>query len=99
MSWTAWALGPAVGRAFAQQSGSPPAEPEEPILRVSVNLVQVDAVVTDSDGHQVTNLTTDDFDILEDGRPQKITAFSYVILYCTFCTLGTVPGFTEYRTI
>ena len=49
-----------------------------PYLRVSVNLVQVDAVVTDAHGKQVTNLTADDFDIREDGRPQKITAFSYV---------------------
>ena len=43
-----------------------------------MNLVQVDAVVTDSDGRQVTNLAADDFEVLEDGRPQQITAFSYV---------------------
>jgi transcriptional regulator with PAS, ATPase and Fis domain len=78
MTRTACALGLAVVLALAQQSGRPPAEPEQPILRVSVNLVQVDAVVTDSDGHQVTNLTADDFEALEDGRLQKITAFSYV---------------------
>src|SRR5580658_7221955 len=51
---------------------------QEPVLRISVNLVQVDAVVTDSSGRQVTNLTADDFEILEDRQPQKITAFSYV---------------------
>ncbi len=51
---------------------------QEPVIRISVNLVQVDAVVTDSSGRQVTNLTADDFEILEDKRPQKITAFSYV---------------------
>jgi VWFA-related protein len=78
ISRTAWALGLAVALATAQQSGSPPAEPEEPIVRISINLVQVDAVVTDSGGHQITNLTADDFEVLEDRRPQKITAFSYV---------------------
>src|SRR5579884_3250779 len=52
----------------------------EPVLRIDVNLVQVDAVVTDSRGRQVTNLSASDFVILEDGRPQKITAFSYVNL-------------------
>src|SRR5579864_224630 len=51
---------------------------QEPVLRITVNLIQVDAVVTDSSGHQVTNLKVDDFEVLEDGRLQKITAFSYV---------------------
>ena len=49
-----------------------------PVLRVSVNLVQVDAVVTDHKGKQVTNLTADDFQIFQDGKQQKITHFSYI---------------------
>jgi VWFA-related protein len=48
------------------------------VLRITVNLVQVDAVVTDSTGHQVTNLRAGDFEVLEDGRPQKISACTYV---------------------
>lgn len=48
------------------------------VIRITVNLVQVDAVVTDSKGHQVTNLRPEDFEILEDGRPQTITNFSYI---------------------
>jgi VWFA-related protein len=43
-----------------------------PVIRVTVDLVQVDAVVTD------TALKREDFEILEDGKPQKITHFSYV---------------------
>ncbi|HXN46449.1 MAG TPA: VWA domain-containing protein [Bryobacteraceae bacterium] len=53
---------------------------ESPIVRVTVNLVQVDAVVTDSKGRQVTDLKAEDFEITEDGRPQKITNFSYIRL-------------------
>jgi len=53
---------------------------ESPIIRVTVNLVQVDAVVTDSKGRQVTDLKAEDFEITEDGRPQKITNFSYMRL-------------------
>ena len=49
-----------------------------PVLRVTVNLVQVDAVVTDSKGKQVTNLTAGDFQIFQDGKSQKITHFSYI---------------------
>ncbi len=54
------------------------AQNQEPVLRITVNQVQVDAVVTDSRGHQATNLGAQDFEVLEDGRPQKITACTYV---------------------
>src|SRR5581483_8144150 len=47
-------------------------------IRITVNLVQVDAVVTDSKGKQVTDLQSKDFEILQDGKQQKITHFSYV---------------------
>jgi VWFA-related protein len=49
-----------------------------PVIRVTVDLVQVDAVVTDAKGRHVTGLKPEDFEILEDGKPQKITHFSYV---------------------
>jgi len=55
-----------------------PAQNQEPVLRITVNLVQVDAVVTDSSGRQVSSLGAPDFEVLEDGRPQKITACTYV---------------------
>jgi VWFA-related protein len=56
------------------------APPEQPPLtfRVEVNYVEVDAVVTDAQGNTVTDLTTNDFEVLEDGRPQKVSAFSLV---------------------
>ena len=49
-----------------------------PTIRVTVDLVQVDAVVTDSTGRHVADLNPQDFQVFEDGRPQKITYFSYV---------------------
>jgi len=48
------------------------------VVRINVNLVQMDAVVTDSKGRPVTDLKAEDFEILQDGVPQKITNFSYV---------------------
>lgn len=51
---------------------------DEEVVRISANLVQVDAVITDQKGKQVTDLQREDFEIYEDGRPQKITNFSYV---------------------
>jgi VWFA-related protein len=47
------------------------------VVRITSNLVQVDAVVT-KDGRVVSNLTPNDFVITEDGKPQAITHFSYV---------------------
>jgi len=68
--------------AFSQTQNSQPApaqeSPDMPVLRVTVNLVQVDAVVTDSKGKQVTNLTANDLRIFQDGKSQKITHFSYI---------------------
>ncbi len=47
-------------------------------IRVSVNLVQVDAIVTDSHGKPVPGLTGKDFRILLDGKPQTIRFCNYI---------------------
>ena len=61
-----------------QQQGPAPADDED-VVRISTNLVQVDVVVTDKNNKQVTDLRPEEFEILEDGRPQKITNFSYIL--------------------
>lgn len=48
------------------------------VVRITTNLVQVDAAVTDKKGRPVTDLRAEDFELYEDGRPQKITNFSFV---------------------
>jgi VWFA-related protein len=50
---------------------------EQDVVRITANLVQVDVVVT-KDGKLVNDLRPEDFEILEDGKPQVITNFSYV---------------------
>src|SRR5712691_3270364 len=77
--------------AFAQQSRTPITEPPPPpprpktqqqkpedidVVRITTNLVQVDAVVTDRNGKVVTDLKPEEVRIFEDGKPQKITHFS-----------------------
>jgi VWFA-related protein len=49
-------------------------------LRVDVDLVQVDAIVTDRRGRYVTDLSADDFELYQNGVKQRITYFSYVEL-------------------
>ncbi|MDQ3818696.1 MAG: VWA domain-containing protein [Acidobacteriota bacterium] len=51
---------------------------KEDVVRITTNLVQVDAVVTDKSGKQVTDLRPEEMEIYEDGRQQKITNFSYI---------------------
>ena len=66
----------------ARPSASLPQQPSAPeddeVVRITTNLVQVDAVVTDGRGNLVTDLRAGDFEILENNRPQGITSFSYV---------------------
>jgi VWFA-related protein len=62
-------------------SSAPPETPEmdtheAPMpLRTSVELVPVRVVVRDRNGKAVANLEKDDFQLLEDGKPQVITNF------------------------
>jgi VWFA-related protein len=64
--------------AVAVQAQQPPAQPAPPTFRVDVNYVEVDAAVTDAAGNPVAGLTAADFEVLEDGKPQKIAAFTPV---------------------
>src|SRR5947209_18417299 len=51
--------------------------PQQPTFRGAANLVLVDAY-PQRDGQIVEGLTLEDFDILEDGKPQKVEAFEFV---------------------
>lgn len=53
---------------------------EDEVVRITTNLVQFDAVVTDKQGRLVTDLRPEDFEILVDGKPRKVTNFSFVDL-------------------
>jgi len=56
---------------------TPRADDKDDVVKITTNLVQVDAVVT-KDGKPVTGLTADDFEIYEDGRKQAITSFAFI---------------------
>ena len=51
---------------------------QAPQFRSSVTQIEVDVSVTDGDGNFVSDLGRDDFEILEDGQPQVLTAFSLI---------------------
>lgn len=62
---------------------SPPQQPPAsqgsataPPLRVMTRLVQVNVIVQDRNGNPVTGLTKDDFTLLDEGHPQRISYFA-----------------------
>ena len=68
----------AIAALAAQQA--PPTPPDQPAVtfKVAINYVEVDASVFDRDGQFVPNLKKEDFEVLEDGVRQDITAFTQV---------------------
>lgn len=70
---------PQTPAAQPQSQAQPPRTAQPPVtFRVEVNYVEIDATVEDAQGNFVKNLTKDDFQIVEDGKPQSVTAFSMV---------------------
>src|SRR5215208_3507340 len=61
---------------FAAPQGQAPSA----TFQVEVNFVDIDAVVTDARGNFVGDLTKDDFELLDEGRPQEISAFTLIDL-------------------
>ena len=61
------------GQAQAPQPQQPPIT-----FRAEINYIEVDARVLDAQGKFITGLKPEDFAIFEDGKPQKVTAFSMV---------------------
>jgi VWFA-related protein len=57
-------------------SSQKPAEGD--VVRITTNLVQVDAVITDKNGKPITDLKPEELQLFENNRSQKITHFSYI---------------------
>lgn len=63
----------------ALRAGQAPAPQQQPpTFQAQVEYVEVDVLVTDAQGHSVRDLKKEDFQILEDGKPQTLSAFSFV---------------------
>ena len=56
--------------AWAQDTDAP-----VPTLKINVRTVLVDVVVTDKDNKPIPGLSKDDFQVIEDGKPQQVTFF------------------------
>ncbi|HKR00633.1 MAG TPA: VWA domain-containing protein [Pyrinomonadaceae bacterium] len=83
-SWNALAQRPSPSPVQTPGQEVQPAD-DDTVVRINTTLIQVDVVVTDRRGNPVANLRPEDFEILENGKLQKITNFSFV-------TTEAVPG-------
>jgi VWFA-related protein len=57
--------------------GQQPADTED-VVKITTKLVQVDVVVTNKKGQPVRDLKASDFELLQDGKVQKIVGFTFV---------------------
>src|ERR1044072_3395742 len=62
------------------------------VVRINTNLVQVDAVITNKSGKAGPDLKPEEIEILEDGRQQKITHFSYNVTQTRAAPTETVSA-------
>jgi VWFA-related protein len=62
-----------------------------PVVRSFVNEVLVPVVVRDAQGHAVGNLTKDDFQVFDNGKPQTITGFT-IIKRSTEASAANLPA-------
>src|SRR5262249_51452859 len=65
-----------------QKPNTTPPEQERDldVVKITTNLVQIDAVVLDRSGKRITDLRPEEVEMLEDGKTQKISHFSYISL-------------------
>ncbi|HWX41024.1 MAG TPA: VWA domain-containing protein [Blastocatellia bacterium] len=64
------------GAVWGQEKQTKPVESET--IKISTELVQLDAVVVDKDGNIVRGLSKDDFELYESGKKQHISFFEFV---------------------
>jgi VWFA-related protein len=82
--FTSLALAVAGAALAIAQAGSPAPPPQQqqqqpPRFRTEANFVRVDAYPT-RNGQPVLDLTAEDFEVLEDGKPQSIQSFEHVVV-------------------
>jgi VWFA-related protein len=82
---------------FLQTPGQEPQAPpdrsrDSDVVRITTNLVQIDAIVTDKNDKQVIDLQPREFEVLEDGRPQRVTNLAYIVTQPSIGSGEGTPG-------
>ncbi|MEP7036732.1 MAG: hypothetical protein ABI891_00165 [Acidobacteriota bacterium] len=75
---------------FSQTPTATPPEDNGYVIKISTTLIQLDVIVTDKKGNQITDLKPEDFEIYENGKKRDISNFSYI-----FSSNGSAKKATE----
>jgi VWFA-related protein len=71
-----------------QKPADQPAPPQPPpLFRAGINFVRVDVIVSDKSGSPISDLKLEDFEVVEEGKSQKVETFKLVSL-----DGGLMPG-------
>ena len=71
---------PAPPPAAAQPAAADQQQEQPPTFRGGINFVRVDVIATSKDGRAIADLQPTDFEVTEDGKPQKIETFRFIEL-------------------
>lgn len=78
-TWLVTSVALAAGVVLGAQGAPQESTIQPPVtFRSEINYVEVDARVLDAQGAFVPGLTAADFQVMEDGKPQKVDAFSFI---------------------
>lgn len=85
-------LAPAIAIAAALAVKGGAAQAPSQVFRVSQDLVLVDVIATDRDGKVVTDLRADEFELTEDGKPQRILDLQFASVPRAGAPAGESPA-------
>jgi len=75
-------LGASLGA--ASQQSQP--QPQQPVFRSGIDVVAVDLLVVDKDGHPIPDLKPEDFTVTVDGKPRRNASVEFLAHYDRFAT-------------
>src|SRR3954454_16049944 len=84
-------LAASIGAAQAPQPAPQPTPPDDDVVKISTNLIQVDVTVVDSKGKVITDLKPEEVEIYENGQKQNITNFSFISSVRPSAVKSTTP--------
>jgi VWFA-related protein len=76
----------AAPQSYTQAQAQPQPQVQQPVFRSGVDLVTVDVLVVDKEGHPIPDLTAGDFTVTVDGKPRRIASVEHLTHYDRFAT-------------
>jgi len=76
----------AAPQSHTQTQAQPQPQVQQPVFRSGVDLVTVDVLVVDKEGHPIPDLTAEEFAVTVEGKPRRIASVEHLTHYDRFAT-------------